>query len=332
MNSEWEEDYGGFLKHMEVRGYSAATRRTYGDLLMSLLEFLDEKGLELKAVGKDDLKAYEWWLLGRKTEATGEPWSVSTRSLHIRAVKMFFRWLESAGRILADPGYVLKEPKRERPLPRALRETEVERLLSTPDTKTREGARARAILEVFYSTGLRLSEMAGLTLEDVNIEEGWVRVNQGKGAKDRVVPLGPRAGQVLKGYLANVRPLYVVGKKEPKALWVSKDGVGLSSQVLRLVVKQYAREAGLSKGVTTHVLRHSFATHLVKHGAPVEAVSAMLGHSRLVMTQRYVAVAAVEVKETHEATHPREKDQALLGAWHTQGGTSACGLGAEEAV
>lgn len=308
MNGEWEEDYSGYMKHLEVRGYSAATQRTYGDCLMALVEFLEGRELELKAVGKEDLKAYEWWLLGRKTEATGEPWSVSTRSVHIRAVKMFFRWLEASGRILADPGYVLKEPKRETPLPRALKETEVERLLSAPDTTTREGTRARAILEVFYSTGLRLSEMAGLTLEDANIEEGWVRVNQGKGAKDRVVPLGPRAGAVLKGYLTNVRPLYLMAKKGLKALWVSKTGEPMTGQVLRLIVKQYAREAGLSKDVTTHVLRHSFATHMVKHGAPVEAVSAMLGHSRLVMTQRYVAVAAVEVKETHGATHPRERE------------------------
>ena len=308
MNGEWEEDYGGFVKYMEVRGYSAATRRTYGDCLMALLEFLEERELELKAVGKEDLKAYEWWLLGRKTVATGQPWSVSTRGLHIRTVKMFFRWLEVSGRILSDPSFVLKEPRREAPLPRALRETEVERLLSCPDTTTKEGARARAILEVFYSTGLRLSEMEHLTLEDVNIEEGWVRVNCGKGAKDRVVPLGPRAGQVLRGYLANVRPLYLAGKKETRFLWVSKSGEPMTDQVLRLIVKQCAKEAGLSKDVTTHVLRHSFATHLVKHGAPVEAVSAMLGHTRLVMTQRYVAVAAVEVKETHEACHPREKE------------------------
>lgn len=308
MNEEWEELYCGFVKHLEGRGYAAATLRLYGDYLMGFCEFLEGRGLTVQAVGKEDLKGYEWWLLGRKTEATGEPWSVSTRGLHIRAVKKFFRWLEQAGKILVDPSYVLHEPKKERPLPRALREEEAERLLSAPDTTTISGARAGAILEMFYSTGLRLSEMAGLTLEDVNIEEGWVRVNQGKGKKDRVVPLGPRAGQVLKSYLANVRPRYLERKKEVKALWVSKDGEPLSGQMLRLIVKQYAREAGLSKGVTTHVLRHSFATHLVKHGAPVEAVSAMLGHSRLMMTQRYVAVAAVEVKQTHEACHPREKE------------------------
>lgn len=309
MIEEWEVLYSGFLKYLEVRGFAAATLRVYGDCLEGLAEFLEGRGLVIQAVGREEMKGYEWWLLGRKT-LMGEPLSVGTRSVHVRAVKMFFRWLESAGKILTDPSYVLKEPKRERPLPRALREDEAERLLSAPDTGTREGARARAILEAFYSTGLRLSEMAGLTLEDVNIEEGWVRVNQGKGKKDRVVPLGPRAGQVLKGYLANVRPLYLEGKRQVKALWVSKDGEPLSSQMLRLIVKQYAKAAGLSKEVTTHVLRHSFATHLVKHGAPVEAVSAMLGHSRLVMTQRYVAVAAVEVKETHEACHPREKEVA----------------------
>ena len=306
---EWEELFIGFLKHLEGKGCSGSTLRSSGDRLVVFLEYLEERGLTVQAVGQEEMKGYEWWLLGRKTEATGTPWKPSTRGAYIHTLKGFFHWLEKEGKILSDPSFVIQEPKLEEALPRALREEEVERLLSAPDTKTAQGVRDRAILEAFYSTGLRLSEMAGLILEDVSLEEGWVRVNQGKGAKDRVVPLGPRAGQALRAYLEKVRPQYLNGKKEPRVLWLSQRmGEPLSAQMLRLIVKRYAREAGLPKETTTHVLRHSFATHLVKHGAPVEAVSAMLGHSRLHMTQRYVAVAAKEVKETHEACHPRERE------------------------
>lgn len=310
--NEWEELWAGYMRYLEGRGYSEATLRSSADRLMALVEYLEGRGLTVGAVGKEEMKGYEWWLLGRKTAATGKPWKTATRGAHIHTVKGFFQWLEKEGKILADPSYVIQEPKQEQALPRALREEEVERLLAAPDTTTAKGVRDAAILEVFYSTGLRLSEMAGLTLEDVNTQEGWVRVNGGKGAKDRVVPLGPRAGRVLRGYLDKVRPQYVGKRTGVKAVWLSPQaGEPLGGQMLRLIVKGYAREAGLPKETTTHVLRHSFATHLVKHGAPVEAVSAMLGHSRLGMTQKYVAVAAVEVKETHEATHPRERGIAI---------------------
>ena len=217
-----------------------------------------------------------------------------------------------------NPGERIKEPKKHRPLPKSLTEDEVERLLAQPDVGTPQGVRDRAMLEVFYSTGIRLEELAALRLEDIDLAGGVVRVNQGKGGKDRVVPMGVEAAYYLKAYLTNVRPGLLKKKPRPTyaEVWVKLPQVWLrmtgakpvSSQMVEVWVKRYGEMAGLK--VNPHLLRHTFATHMVKNGADIAVVSKMLGHAFLQTTQGYVKVAGVEVKEAHGRTHPREKDEA----------------------
>jgi integrase/recombinase XerD len=194
-------------------------------------------------------------------------------------------------------------------LPRnVLTEWQMERMLESVDLSRLEGLRDRAILEVFYSTGIRLSEMEALTLNDVDISGGVVRVNAGKGDKDRVVPCGVAALDWVKEYVVKVRGRFTKRtKKATQALWVNHMGGKLSNQLIGRMVREYGEEAGLE--VSPHILRHTFATQLVKNGAPIEVVAKMLGHSDLKTVHKYTRVAGVDLQKTQAATHPREWDE-----------------------
>ena len=334
MQEQMEGAYLGFVRHMEGKGYLPDTQTSYAGNLVPFLNFLEEKDMgDLRAVDRELLKEYELRVAQEKNCRTGEPLSVNSRMSRIRSVKKFFGFLEGSGKVLVNPAVFLQEPKLPKKLPRnVLAEEQVERLVGAIDLATPVGVRDRAILEMFYSTGLRLAELAHLTLEDVNLVEGWVRVNQGKGRKDRVVPLGRQAAEFVKAYLTNVRPRFLLDKEPVSAVWLSFSGEPVGKQCVGLVVRKYARKAGIEGPVSAHILRHTFATHLVRNGAEIQAVSKMLGHTRLFMTQRYAQVAGAEVKETHQAAHPREMEgRAFFDARHTPSNTSACGLGVEVA-
>jgi integrase/recombinase XerD len=301
----WEE----FLKFLKVKGYSPQTQRMYGDELRLFLDFLEGRGIaDVRAARKEDVLAYQvYWAEAETTH--GRPYSVGTLCVRIRAVKRFFEWLEGTGRVLLDIAQDVKEPNQGRRLPKViLTEEQVKKLMEAPDLSTAIGVRDRAILEVFYSTGIRREELLNLILEDVDLEGGVLRINLGKGAKDRVVPFGEMAKLFLRGYLKEVRPQFVREWKGVKALFVSRYGEPLTKTVVGFVVKGAGRKAALGVEISPHVLRHTFATHMVRRGADVVAVSKLLGHSDLHVTQRYVQVAAVEVKQTHQESHPRERD------------------------
>ena len=167
------------------------------------------------------------------------------------------------------------------------------------------GVRDRAVLEVLYSTGIRLEELASLTIYDCDLTGGMLRVNKGKGAKDRVVPMGKHAVRLLKEYIARIRPR----SAGSRSLFLNRLGGPLSRQIVQLMVRTYARKAGIAKKVTPHVFRHTFATSLIKNGADVIAVQKMLGHASPKTTQIYTHVAGVDIKKTHASSHPREKDK-----------------------
>jgi integrase/recombinase XerD len=167
------------------------------------------------------------------------------------------------------------------------------------------GIRDRTILEVFYSTGIRLEELVSLTIYDCDLTGQCLRINKGKGAKDRVVPLGRHAARLLKEYLSRIRPRSV----HNRSLFLNRSGEPLSKQVIQLMVRTYAKQAGITKKVTPHIFRHSFATSLLKNGADIIAVQKMLGHVSPKTTQIYTHVAGVEIKQTHSHAHPREKDK-----------------------
>jgi integrase/recombinase XerD len=283
---------------------------SYSDGLRTFLKHLEALGIaDVKSVTRDHLQAYQLKL------AEHGAYTTATISLKLRSVKRFFEYLEESGAILINPAEHIKEPKKETRLPRAiLTRDEARKILDQPNLSTLIGIRDRAVLEVFYSTGIRLEEMVRLTIFDCDLQGGFLRVNKGKFAKDRVVPLGRYAVKFLKEYITKVRPHFtkrVWSTRGERILFLNKYGSPLSSMVAMIMVRGYAKAAGVSKikKVTSHVFRHTFATELVKNGADITAVQKMLGHSDLRVTHIYTRVAGVDVKKTHSQSHPREKDK-----------------------
>jgi integrase/recombinase XerD len=293
-----------FAEHLKVKHYAEESIRHYCQhvklFVASLTDITDPK-----RVSRDMLTNWRTGL-GQKD------YTIATISVKVRSVKRFFAYLEETNHILINPAEYLKEPKKENRLPRVLlTDKEVRKILDQPNLSTLTGIRDRTILEVFYSTGVRLAELMHLTIYDVDLHGGLLRVNKGKGAKDRVIPLGKHAAVFLKEYITKVRPHYTKKNKSIRTLFVSKYGTPLSRQVIDRMILSCVKQAGVAKHVTPHVFRHTFATVLVRNGADITAVSKMLGHSTLKVTRIYTRVAATEVKTTHHKSHPREKDKSL---------------------
>jgi integrase/recombinase XerD len=300
----------GFIEHMKVKNYSPQTIATYSEHLPGLFAHLKEQGItDIKRVSRDHLQAYQLAIASHTSERTKERYSVGTICTKTRAMKRFFQYLEDSGTILINPAEHIKEPKAQKRLPRTvLSEEEVRKILAQPKLSTDNGIRARAILEVFYSTGIRLEELINLTIFDCDLQGGLIRV-KGKFSKDRVVPLGKHAVKFLKEYITQVRPQQTRKNKAVKNLFVSRFSDPLSKQVIELMVRGYARKAGIKKKVTPHTFRHTFATDLIRNGADIIAVRNMLGHSALSSTNIYIHVAGTDVKRTHTQSHPRERDK-----------------------
>lgn len=300
-----------FNEHMKVKNYSPSTIDGYSRGLLQFLDWLrkEQEIREAKRVSRDTLNTYQLMLVEHRDEE-GRPYTTSTLSVKIRAVKRFFEYLEDTGHVLVNPAEYLKEPKKEIRLPRVvLTEAEARKILDAPNLSTMTGIRDRAVLEVFYSTGVRLEELVSLTIYDCDLQGGLLRVNKGKGAKDRVIPLGRHAVRFLKEYIIRIRPHFTKSNKTIRNLFVNQLGGPLSKQVVEITVRNYAKKAGIGKKVTPHVFRHTFATQLVKNGADIVAVQKMLGHSSLRVTHIYARVAGTDVKKTHSGHHPREKDR-----------------------
>lgn len=311
MSDNLNELLFAFNKHMKVRNYAAATMKGYSRELRKFLAHLRASGItDIKAVSKDMLTAFQVALMEHK--AKGEQgYTCCTVALKIRSVKRFFEFLEAANLVLINPAEHIKEPKKETRLPRViLTEDEARKILDAPNLSMMTGIRDRTVLEVFYSTGIRLEELVNLTVFDCDLQGGMLRVNKGKMAKDRVVPLGKHAVKFLKEYITRVRPQHTRKNKAIRNLFVSQLGTPLAGQMVAKMVRDCAAKAGIKKHVTPHVFRHTFATQLVKNGADIRAVQKMLGHSCLSVTHIYTRVAGVDVKKTHTKSHPREKDKA----------------------
>ena len=306
--SEFNELHASFTEHLKVKNYSPQSVAAYSGHLRLFLGHLTEKGVtDVRAVTRDVLKDY-LQQIAALPGLKGKSYAVGTLSIKTRAVKRFFEYLEDSGTILVNPAEHIKEPRKETRLPRVvLSEEEVGKILDQPNLSTLVGIRDRAVLEVFYSTGIRLEELTTLTIFDCDLQGGLLRV-KGKFSKDRVVPLGKHAVRFLKEYITSVRPQHTKSNKELRTLFVNQWGAALSKQVVELMVRRYAKGAKINKQVTPHVFRHTFATELVRNGADIKAVQEMLGHADLKSTHVYIRVAGIEVKETHSQSHPRERD------------------------
>ena len=227
----------------------------------------------------------------------------SSAARYSSALKRFYRYLLRENLIASDPTLNLDRPKLPRALPKTLTETDVERLLNSADSDTALGLRDRAMLETLYATGLRVSELVGLKLTALNLNDGVLRVT-GKGNKDRLVPLGEESVQWLRRYMAEARPP-LLEKRLSDAVFVTARGEGMTRQAFWHLIKRRALAAGIIRPLSPHTLRHAFATHLLNHGADLRVVQMLLGHSDISTTQIYTHVARERLKQLHAQHHPR---------------------------
>jgi integrase/recombinase XerD len=275
------------------RGLSENTLAAYRRDLYQLSRWL----------GADPLQATESDLHGCLAERYRRGYRTSSAARFISSIKGFYRQMLHSGRISVDPSAHLEHPKMGRRLPGSLSEAEVRALLAAPAVDEPLGLRDRAMLEVLYASGLRISELVGLTTSAVNLRQGVVRII-GKGGKERLVPMGQEAMRWLERYLADGRG-QLPGSADSPALFPSRRGGHMTRQNFWHTIKRYAARAGIGRSVSPHTLRHAFATHLLNHGADLRAVQMMLGHADLSTTQIYTHIAQARLKDLHRTHHPR---------------------------
>ena len=256
----------------------------------------NERKHALNTAVAGDIEAYLAWRFARRAQPR-------SAARYTSALKRFYRYLLRENLIAADPTLNLDSPKLPRSLPKTLTEADVERLLDSADGESPLSLRDRAMLETLYATGLRVSELVGLKLTAVNLNDGVLRVT-GKGNKDRLVPLGEEAVLWLRRYLADARPL-LLEKNLSDAVFVTARGGGMTRQAFWYLIKRRAHAAGVERPLSPHTLRHAFATHLLNHGADLRVVQMLLGHSDISTTQIYTHVARERLKQLHASNHPR---------------------------
>jgi integrase/recombinase XerD len=287
-----------FLTHVKVeKGLSANTVAAYRRDLAKFNMFVQKRKLLLETVNRDDLVDFLAGMYREKLESR-------TVARHLVTMRNFFRFAQIQELITADPSLNLESPKIRRTLPGYLKLEEVERLLAQPDAKTALGLRDRAMLEVLYSTGLRVSELIGLRVTDLDSKVGCIRCI-GKGDKERIVPAGRKALGMVEKYLREARPKLLGKGVTSQALFVNRRGDSLSRVGVWKILSAYGRRASLRVALTPHMLRHSFATHLLERGADLRSVQLMLGHADISTTQIYTHVVEERLKQIYKAHHPR---------------------------
>lgn len=290
----------GFLSYVSLeRGLARNTEKSYESDLRQAAHFLRKHGATTWArVSAKQLTAWLHWLSDRS-------FSPSSQARKLSAVRMLCRHLVRERARPDDPTELLAGPKLRRRLPETLSGPEIEKLLAAPTGGDAYSIRDRAMLELFYSSGLRISELSGLSLQQVDLAHGFVRVF-GKGSKERVVPLGTKACDAIAVYLAASRSR-LVKPRTGSELFLSERGRAISRKTLWVIVKKYAKRAGLTRVVKPHLLRHSFATHLLNGGADLRAIQEMLGHASIGTTQIYTAVENSRLLDQHAKFHPRNR-------------------------
>ena len=278
-----------FIRYLEIeKNYSKHTILNYRLDLLGFKGFLAD--LDLDKVDYLFLRKYLAQLKEKK---------LSNRSVnrHLSTLRSFFRFLNREGLLKTNPMVILSSPKQEKHLPLFLTEEEVSKLIEAALPKDERGLRDRAILETFYSTGIRISELAGLSIEDIDFIGGIVKV-MGKGKKERLVPIGERAIASIRAYLDS-------RKKQADTLFLNKSKKRITTRGIRNIVRKYILNAGIRRGVSPHTLRHSFATHLLNRGADLRSVQELLGHANLSTTQIYTHLTTDRLKSVYDKAHPR---------------------------
>ncbi len=287
-----------FINYLAVeRGLAQNTLESYGRDLRQFHSFLQNSQLDfLQNSNRDTILSYL-----NNLQVKGR--AVSTISRNLAAIKSFYQYLVRERHLEKDPAVNLESPKLEKKLPKILSIAEVEELLKQPNTFQPTGLRDKAMLELLYATGIRVSELINLNISDVNLDMGYIKC-YGKGAKERIVPLGSIAAKCVQEYTNKGRSK-LVRTYEESSLFVNHHGNRLTRQGFWKIIKKYAFDANITKDITPHTLRHSFATHLLENGADLRSVQEMLGHADISTTQIYTHVTKNHLKEVYDKTHPR---------------------------
>jgi integrase/recombinase XerD len=292
------EQVDRYLNYLLVeKGLARSTLESYSRDLMRYLQFMEDSGI--LTVSETDTALILKYLIGLRNAGLG----ARSRARHLVTLRGFYRFLVQEKELAQDPVRQVDLPKTTMKLPDVLSTGEIQKLLNAPDGHKHTGIRDGAMLELLYAAGLRVSELIGLRVQDVNLEAGFVRV-LGKGAKERIVPIGGYAIEKIRAYLQMARGKMLKDIASPY-LFVARAGKPITRQGFWKSLKKYARAAGLEKRVTPHSLRHSFASHLLEGGADLRTVQVMLGHVDIGTTQIYTHVARRRLKEIHEKYHPR---------------------------
>ncbi len=297
-----------YIEYLKLLNHAPLTLVNLRQRLEAFITYLEEIGVtdlcNLTRAHLIDYQRYRKRFINR----FGKHDSIAVQNHHLMAVKNFLAWLAKEGYLPHNPAArleLMKEPQR---LPRSvLTNAEMKKLLKKPDTKTLRGYRDRTIMEVFYSSGIRRGELLSLKCDDVDLEEGFLRIEQGKGRKDRIVPVGKIATHFLETYIKGIRPFLLKGKDVP---WVflSTWGRKMGRNSVSRMIDQYAGSAGIEKTVTPHTFRRSCATEMIKNKANLYHVKEILGHAHLETLSKYCKLAIRDLKEAHQKYHPREKE------------------------
>ena len=291
-----------FKNMLKARGYAESTVACYSQYLGYFLDYLGERNImDLKKVTHQTVLDYQ-------AEVMAMPLAMETRALRIRPVKRLFDYLVQSHRLLIDPTEgIVETSRRNRTMAPVLRLDEMRRLLDQPNLSLRTHIRDRAVMEVLYSTGIRLDELLSLEVYHVDLKDKVLYIRKGKGRRQRVVPLGKHAVRYLREYLEKIRPWWVRKNPKERRLFLNHSGFPLNPQSVRGFLRTYRMAAGIKTPVSPHTFRRSCATHLLQQGADIRYVQKLLGHSRIKTTQFYTRVMPVDVKKTHRKTHPNAR-------------------------
>jgi integrase/recombinase XerD len=291
-----------FFEWMRLTHFSPHTLRTRGNSLDFFLRWCDERGLTRPAeINRAILERYRRHTYEFR-QKNGKPLGLKTQIMRIIAVRTFFKWMARHHHILYNPASELETPRGEKRLPTVLTVEDVETILNQTNVNDALGLRDRAILETLYSTGMRRSELTALRVYDVEFDKGTVRVNQGKGRKDRFVPIGERAMAWVDKYLLDVRPR-LVQEPDDGTLFLTADGTSLGTHLSDLA-RRYVKQADIGKTGSCHIFRHACATHMLKNGADLRLIQQLLGHESIETTTIYTHVDIERLKAVHTKTHP----------------------------
>ncbi len=312
---EHTEFYPYLLKYndaMMLRGYSKSTLHRRESDIRRFIGWCDERALvHPNQVTKPILERYQRYLFYYRQARNNRPLSPTSQNHYLTSVKQYFKWLTQENYLLYNPASELVIVKQNATLPIVLSVAEIERVMQQPDTLRPGGLRDRAILEVFYSTGIRRSELCNLQLHDLSLSRKTLYVRSGKGNKDRLLPIGERALHWLKIYLTGARPELLIDVQETH-VFLNDYGNAFRDNKLGDKVKRFIRNAGINVLGSCHLLRHAMATHMLENGAELRFIQVMLGHANLSATQIYTHVSIRKLREVHTATHPAKLTGSML--------------------